>query len=88
MPKTDRPIDDVLPAIEALDAALLQNNDQDFSPSLVEDTAADIAAEHNLPTDELLEHFTLFVVISTPEPEDNKQYHQQLLNYLTTHHND
>lgn len=86
MTSTDRPIDAVLPAIEELDAALLKNNTTEFSPSLVEDTAATIAAEHNIPVDDLLEHFTLFLVLSTPEPNDNQEFYQQLLTYLTTHH--
>lgn len=82
----DATIEDVLPAVEELDEALLNNPDTPFSPSVVEDTAATIAANHAITQTELLEQFTLFVILSARDPDTNEQFYQQLKHYLTTHH--
>lgn len=86
MPPIDHQIDEIIPAVEALDAALLQSPPHKFTPETVHETAAEIATEHNIPTDELLKHFTLFLVISTPTQEDNTEFYNNLVEYLTTHY--
>lgn len=80
---TDTPIEDILPAIEALDDALYRP-ESEFSQSFVEETTHDVATEHELDPTMLQRQFYNILLLTGPEPDSDQEFHTQLMEYFDT----
>lgn len=76
----EKSIDDVLPALEELDQQVETHKDNLTDPEQIHTLAENIADTHNITTDELLDHYTLTLILTS---NDDESHIQELKTYLT-----